>query len=210
MRRYWTPIRVTKSDAAGGRSQSELPNAIFMTDSQRTPNPLPIIRSLPAKTGVILRHYEDPERHQLIEKIRYYCKKRALFFILALTETPIALPAADGYHLPEHLCININRVEISRLSRLGKITASAHSEASLRTIAALGIDAALLSPIFQTMSHPEQLPIGLHRFFRILERAKLPVFALGGVESKKLTCVSRQRNFAGMAGIALFRRKIRN
>ncbi|MFP6690036.1 MAG: thiamine phosphate synthase, partial [Alphaproteobacteria bacterium] len=85
------------------------------------------------------------------------------------------------------------------------ITVAAHSRAALHHAAMCGADAALLSPVFATESHPERRPLGPEGFNLLAARAALPVYALGGIDrhnAARLLC----GRAAGIAAIAAFAR----
>jgi 8-oxo-dGTP diphosphatase len=83
------------------------------------------------------------------------------------------------------------------------LTASCHDQISLVQAAKLGIDAAFLSPVLATNSHQQSSPLGWSEFARLVAKATIPVFGLGGLS---LTDVdrARQRYAQGIAGITLF------
>ena len=81
------------------------------------------------------------------------------------------------------------------------VAASCHHAEDLARAASLGIDFALLSPVLPTASHPESSGIGWDEFARLIERAPLPVFALGGMRPELLETA----RLNGAHGIALMR-----
>ncbi|RDD82650.1 Nudix family hydrolase [Dyella tabacisoli] len=58
---------------------------------------------------------------------------------------------------------------------------SCHNEAELVQASRLQADFAMLSPVAVTASHPDVPPLGWSRFGQLVERAALPVYALGGM-----------------------------
>ena len=82
-----------------------------------------------------------------------------------------------------------------------RVAASCHTAEDLAQVAALGLDFALLSPVLPTASHPESSGIGWDDFSRLIERAPLPVFALGGMRPETLETA----RLNGAHGIALMR-----
>ena len=50
----------------------------------------------------------------------------------------------------------------------------------------LDIDAALLSPVFISKSHPNNKCLGLNKFSKIVKKTKLPIYALGGINIKNV------------------------
>ncbi|WP_447553159.1 Nudix family hydrolase [Vreelandella sp. EE22] len=85
---------------------------------------------------------------------------------------------ADGIHLTSERLMNLERRPIAE----GKwLSASTHDETQLIQAATLGCDFVTLSPLRTTPSHPEVAPMGWHDFQQLVERAGMPVFALGGM-----------------------------
>ena len=80
---------------------THLPHLYFMTDPVRTPNPVKIARHLPRGTGVILRHYNIPDRYSLAKDLKRVCQDRSLILIIAGDARLAKSVAADGLHLPE-------------------------------------------------------------------------------------------------------------
>ena len=103
--------------------------------------------------------------------------------------------ALTGSHLPERA---IRRAGAVRWQRDWLITAAAHSPAALRAAASAGADAALLSPVFATASHPDVRALGPRRFAALAHASPLPVYALGGIDSTR----ARLLQGSGAVGIA--------
>lgn len=61
------------------------------------------------------------------------------------------------------------------------VGASCHDADDLARAALLGVDFAVLGPVFPTPTHPGQATLGWAKLETMLERCPLPVFALGGV-----------------------------
>jgi 8-oxo-dGTP diphosphatase len=78
------------------------------------------------------------------------------------------------------------------------VSASCHNAQELAKASALGLDFAVLSPVRRTLSHPQAEPLGWERFFALVDRAALPVYALGGMRPEHL----RQAKRSGAQGIA--------
>jgi 8-oxo-dGTP diphosphatase len=66
------------------------------------------------------------------------------------------------------------------------VGASCHTAADLVRASELGLDYALLSPVQRTASHPDAEPLGWKRFGALTDRARLPVYALGGLRREDL------------------------
>ena len=82
-----------------------------------------------------------------------------------------------------------------------RVTVAAHSLPALIRARAAGADAALLSPVFPTESHPGAPTLGAHRFARLARAAGLPVYALGGVNVENAARLRGSGAF-GIAAIA--------
>lgn len=86
-------------------------------------------------------------------------------------------------------------------NRLNWIAASCHNASELSRAAALGVDFVTLSPVRKTLSHPLAKPLGWEQFESLALRARLPVYALGGLHQADLA----KANAAGAHGIAMIR-----
>ena len=130
---------------------SALPALVLMTDDARLADPLPAACALPPGSAVILRHYGAAERASLARRLAAVARRRGLVLLVGEDPALARRVGAHGVHLPERA---IGRAGAVRWQRDWLITAAAHSPAALRLAAAAGADAALLSPVFATASHP--------------------------------------------------------
>jgi 8-oxo-dGTP diphosphatase len=89
------------------------------------------------------------------------------------------------------------------LPRNAWVGASCHDAGELELAAELGADFATLSPVRATTSHPDAAPLGWERFAWLVEDARLPVYALGGVGPGDLDR-ARAAGAQGIAGIRAF------
>lgn len=103
---------------------------------------------------------------------------------------------AHGVHLTSRQLSTLNERPKGLL-----VAASCHDARELDKAAELGLDFAVLGPVFATASHPEATPLDWDGFGRIARSAGLPVFALGGLEYKD-TGRARQ---TGAHGVAMIR-----
>ena len=184
-----------------------LPAVILMTDEVRLPDPCPAVAALPRGAGVILRHYNDPNRPYLARELASLCRHRGLCLLIAGDGRLAIRVAAQGVHFPE------KRSSESRQWRQRcphwLITAAAHSHSSLISAINGGSDAALLGPVFSTQSHPGSKPLGVVRFAALVGAAQrirhgYPVYALGGMNSESVRRISNSRavGIAGISGVA--------
>ena len=88
-------------------------------------------------------------------------------------------------------------------SRIAHATASCHTLEEIRAAETAGINAIYLSPVLATQSHPDANGLGWDAFSQLVAKAKIPVYALGGMALADLPFV--QNCYAqGVAGISLF------
>jgi thiamine-phosphate pyrophosphorylase len=185
---------------AGREAAHPLPLLILVTDEARLPDPAAAIRRLPPGAAVILRHYGAPDRAALARRLAALCRQRGVRLLIAGDWRLAIAVGADGVHLPEAAA----RRGPAAWGRGGPrrpgflITAAAHSPAALERAARAGADAALLSPVFPTASHPGATGIGVVRFAAWCRKAPLPVYALGGIDRR----TARRLAGAGAAGFA--------
>jgi thiamine-phosphate pyrophosphorylase len=194
-----------------------LPRLWLLTDERRLADPVAAAAALASGAGVILRHYGDPNRAALADRLARLCRARRIVLLIASDAALAAAVHADGVHLPEHQIARATGIRRQRKHWL--ITAAAHSWPALHRAARAGCDAALLSPVFATASlpspkrssgfaqagHPDRQPLGVLRFAALARRAGLPAIALGGVTPATIRRLKGSRH-AGIAGIGMFKR----
>jgi 8-oxo-dGTP diphosphatase len=81
------------------------------------------------------------------------------------------------------------------------ISASCHDKKDIELANKLDLNFIVLSPILATQSHPEQFPMGWKKFKILVNEAKMPVFALGGMSTDNLLQAQKK----GGRGIAAIR-----
>ena len=188
----------TLAEAAAGLKRaagSALPALVLMTDSARLADPLPAARVLPAGSAVILRHYGAPDREALARRLAALARRRGLRLLIGGDAALARRVGAAGVHLPARAAA-LARTVRWRVEWL--VTIAAHSPAALERAAGAGADAALLSPVFATASHPAARPLGPHRFAALARASALPVYALGGIAPAR----ARLLRGSGAVGIA--------
>jgi len=170
----------------------------MMTDARRAHDPVADVLRLPQGAAVIFRHYElaPLARLALARILRAATKARKVKLLIA-DDMRMALDVhADGVHFSEPALRRAGQ----RLRKLPHwlITAAAHSPPALRRAAQAGVTAALLSPVFVTMSHPGATPLGALRFAALARKSALPIYGLGGVNDR----TARRLRGSGAAGVA--------
>jgi 8-oxo-dGTP diphosphatase len=111
-------------------------------------------------------------------------------------ETLARQVGAHGLHLS-----SLRLAQLERRPDFAWVAASCHTPADLARAADLEIDFAVLGPLLPTPTHPEAAGIGWQAFAHFLERAPLPIYALGGLRPNMLDTAREH----GAQGIALMR-----
>lgn len=175
-----------------------MPALILVTDERRLPDPAPVLARLPAGAGVLLRHYDAADRPILARRLASQARARRLCLLVAGVDWRLAAAVgAVGVHLPEGAARRLADPGLRLWQRRGHVLSVAcHEPRALAQAARIGADAALLSPVFPTASHPGAATLGATRFALWARRAGLPVLALGGVNRR----TARGLRFA--AGVA--------
>ncbi len=179
------------------------PGLILMTDEERLADPVPVLATLPRGSAVILRHYGVPGRDELAARLVAASKRRGVLVLVAADARLAAEIGADGLHLPEAMAARGPGVWREWRKPGWLVTAAAHSPAALHRAKAAGADAALLSPVFPTESHPETAALGVLRFAAWCRKSPLPVYALGGVAAANVRRL-KGCGAQGLAGISGF------
>ena len=170
-----------------------LPPLVLMTDDERLIDPIAAARALPRGSMVIVRARQPAHRKRLAGAMMTIARERGLFVLIA-GDAELALKVgADGVHLPE---ARLGEASSLRARYRLIVTGAAHSLSALRKTAWL--DAAILSPVFATASHPGRSSLTPVRAAFIARAARLPVYALGGVTSAN---AGRLSGFSGIAAI---------
>ncbi len=160
-----------------------------MTDDDRLPDPVGAARALPKGSLVIIRSRDTERRRALGEALR----AQTSGLILLAADDPVLANTLHGLHLPEARARDAAHWRAVRPHWV--ITVAAHSARGLQIPYA---DAALLSPVFATTSHPKPLALTPARARLIARHALLPVLALGGVNTQNAALLS---GFSGIAAI---------
>lgn len=103
-----------------------------------------------------------------------------------------------GLHLNSKNLLNCETRPVSTNILLG---ASCHNELEIQHAQNIGVDFICLSPVLATQSHPDALGMGWEQFEELVVKAKMPVFALGGMKESDLS-VALQKGAQGIAAIS--------
>ena len=173
----------------------------MLTDRTRIENLDAVIANLPPSSAIIFRDYDLPDRMQVARALISQAHKRRLRLLVGGDGRLAVRLHADGVHLSEYRAREARRWKSLRPNWI--VTVAAHSRPALRRAKYYGADAALLSPVFPTASHPGSETLGPVRFSGLVQNAKLPVFALGGINADNCGRL-RQSAAVGLAGIGFY------
>ena len=169
-----------------GQTRNVLPQCYVLSDSVRLSDPTDMLSKLPRGTCIILRHAEPNARAQLAVRIIEPAHRLGLKVIIA-NDLRLALRmGADGIHMSERVArFGRSRIAFHKPGFL--CTAAAHSRMALWRAHRAGANAALLSPVFPTRSHPHARTLGVLRFGILARLSPIPVVALGGISHANAT-----------------------
>ena len=161
-----------------------LPALFCLTDPQRTPDLIALSDLLPPETGLIVRTFGlDSVRQQAAELVSTHQARGGICLISA--DPDLARDTgADGVHWPERW---LTRANVRRSH--GLISTSAHSPLALRRAQGLA-DLAFVSTAFASRSPSAGRPMGAFRLAAHARATRLPVYALGGINTQTIKRLS--------------------
>jgi thiamine-phosphate pyrophosphorylase len=174
-----------------------LPKIWLMTDARFGDEQLRAIQQLPARSGVVFRHYHlaTLQRRALFAQVLRICRRRGHILLLAGDARTALRWHADGFH-------QRGRGHTGLLH-----SAPVHNAREIAEAKRSNPDLIFLSPLFNTNSHSGARPLGPLMFQRI---AKLGgprrIIALGGMTRQSAHMLG-PRTIYGWAAIDAFRKK---
>ena len=198
------PLSATLAKPAP-RNQT-LPRCFVLSDSERLPDPGPLLKNMPPGSAVILRHKNRRQLAKLAQRIVPLAHTFGLKVLIAGDVRLALKTGADGLHLSERQARR--GPPPIRVRKPGFLcTAAAHGPQALQRAKRAGADLALLSPVGLSASHPDVPLPGFLRFLTWARGARLPVVALGGVTPKTVRRLNKAPVY-GIAAIDLWRNPI--
>jgi thiamine-phosphate pyrophosphorylase len=170
------------------RLNADMP-LVLMTDDRKA-DWVRAARALPQGSMVVVRGRDAKQRRMLAEQLQGLAT-------LLIADDPVlaAETGAAGLHLPEARMREAAHWRARYPHWI--ITASAHSLRAL--MGAHMLDAVFLSPVFATTSHKQARPLTPVRAAFIAAHAPVPVYALGGINSRNAALLAPA--FSGIAAI---------
>ena len=183
-----------------GMARKRLPTLLFITDPDRTPDPVALAERLPKGCGVVFRGFGRPGAAKTARQLAKVARRRGLVLLIGAGAQRIR---GAGVHLPERMAWRAGAIKRARPWAL--VTVAAHSLPALARARRAGADAALLSAVFPSKSPSAGSPLGPVRFAALVRQAGLPVYALGGVKTKNAPRLLG----SGAAGLAMVESLVR-
>jgi thiamine-phosphate pyrophosphorylase len=170
------------------RLNADMP-LVLMTDDRKA-DWVRAARALPQGSMVVVRGRDAKQRRMLAEQLQGLAT-------LLIADDPVlaAETGAAGLHLPEARMREAAHWRARYPHWI--ITASAHSLRAL--MGAHMLDAVFLSPVFATTSHKQARPLTPVRAAFIAAHSPIPVYALGGINSRNAALLAPA--FSGIAAI---------
>ena len=134
------------------------------------------LKRMPRGSGLIYRHYHlsPAARRARFERLARIARRCGHLVMLAGSAKEARAWRADGaYGAPHRLARGPRAIRLVTVHSLRELT-RAHRA-----------DAVLLSPVFQTRSHPGGAVLGAVRFLTLARRSRHPVIALGGMSQAR-------------------------
>jgi len=175
-----------------------LPPLVALTDPDRTPDVVACAAGLPPGCALIYRHFGAAERFTVAAALSAIARKRDLTLLIAADPELAAACDADGVHWPARYLRYAARWRKTHGKAV--MTMAAHDRREVANAARAGADAAFLSPVFPTRSHGGADGLGVGRARALVQAARLPVYALGGITADTAKRLAGS-GFSGLAAI---------
>lgn len=146
-----------------------------------------------------LKTFTPVVTESLMQRIAAQCREFRAQILLNSALSCHAAEIGQGVHLTARDLLSLQQ----RPKDCQWVAASCHNLQELQRAEHLGVDFVVLAPVLQTRSHPQTTPLGWQRFSALAGQAKLPVYALGGLNLSDLDR-ARRAGAQGIAGISTF------
>lgn len=174
------------------KSSKMLPKVWLISDPRFKDRLYRSVQKLPKGSGVILRHYEDPNRYEIFKNLSRICRRRGLILINAGTDNFLNCHGRYYGKPPKNWLLN---------NRKAMAIISVHNARELAQARRHKADQLLISPLFATRSHKGERPLGVLAFRRLAEMSNIPVIAMGGMNSKRNAMIRYAYGYAAIDGL---------
>ena len=175
---------------------NKLPN-IYYFINEFDPNH---ISKIDKNISLIYRNYKKKVDKNLIKKIKYFCKKRGIKFLISNNFKLAIKLGLDGVYLPS---FNKDfRHNNYLLKKKFIILGSAHNLKEVKTKEKQGVNAIFISSIFKK----KNTHLGINKFKNLTKNTIKNIIALGGINKKNIKKI-KLLNIYGFAAINYFQKK---
>ena len=162
---------------------SRLSPLIAMTDPERTPDPVQLAEILPQGSCLIYRHFGSPDHKEMAERLRLVTMQLGQQLLIGNDPELAVQTGADGVHFrrdtaPEQTALWRRRCPDWIISKAGPKPLRKNVD-GLKPL-----DGMIVSSVFPSESLSAGTPIGIEEFRNICSALPVPVFALGGVNTR--------------------------
>jgi thiamine-phosphate pyrophosphorylase len=191
-----TLLRKLQISAAIARKHlpAPLPGLFVLTDPDRLPDPLALSDHLFEGSGLIYRHFGNPDRLATAQKLAASARRNRFTLLIGNDPELAEQVGADGVHWAE---ASLDRASDWH-TRFKLMTAAAHDKAAMVRAQQANLDAALVSTVFPSASPSAGAPVGPDQLRTWTEDTKMPTYGLGGITADNFKEI---RDFAGAAMI---------
>ncbi len=178
------------------RLESVLPASIFVTDPNRTPDPVSIARQLPQGSGILYRHFGKNDRFTIGEELKIIARKNRLKLIISYDPKLADFIQPDGVHWPKKYIRHF--LQHKRFYKLN--TCSAHSFRQISNAGKLNFDACFVSAVFPSRSPSAPNAMGPAKLRFLCQESQIPIYGLGGLNPKNAHAIIKHAGYAGVDG----------
>ena len=177
---------------------SRISPLIFMTDPSRVPDIIEAAEKLPRGAAIIYRHFGSAHRFVDAEALRQVTFKRGQQLLIGADPELAIEVGADGVHFRRDAKLEALKLWRQRcpdwiISMAGIKSGEYKGDLSI-------LDGLLVSSVFPSQSPSAGEPMGVEKFSEIARTLPVPIFALGGVNTKTAPKLLGS-GAAGIAGI---------
>lgn len=150
--------------------------------------------------------------HHLDEKL-YFDLAKEIYRICVESNTKLLLNTSllqyKKYHAEQFsngLHLSSKEIKVFSSSELDDellVATSVHNQEELSLAESKKVDFCVLSPVNNTLSHPDSAPLGWEKFKQLTEQAAIPVYALGGMSENDLV-LAKEYGGQGISAIGTF------
>lgn len=157
------------------------------------------IRLVQFRLSASLDKLSEATRRELLEQACLLCTTYEAKLVVN-TAVNISPAAPHGIHLPASKLMAFSSRPVGPEQLFG---ASCHNQEELQRAAELNVDYVLLSPVKPTSTHPQAQGLGWDQFQSLVKSINIPVYALGGMDTKDIA-QARAMGAQGIAAITAF------